>query len=575
MAKKKPNPELDTRPARMEDFTPTGRKAARAIVTDFGDNLGNTLRAQGAAKRRQATNARAKGGKAADNARTYDAAAKRMEESAPVVDRMKRRRTTVEGMAANNVEAVELAATSHRMPPSRHPQSGKEGLQESLGGTGWYLHANQGVSSEIPAGFPKDKAVAATSTLSQGTKPEDERASMGALSHAVHSGATVKMTPAVHAHLAHHGGAPYTLGTEVPFRDLDPRHASALADPAIRSHMEQHSPDVAWTEIARAASHENRTKALAVLTGATPVEQAQNPSTAPKTNTYTRNIALASSDTPNHAAVAGEYLMRGAHVGDLIRGDIPNGQRVGEYTHPDDLHLRTRGAAGPARPAQRLTGTQEMLDLFGKRGSQEGILNPRLSTPQDSWQMGIHNVGVSEPSVIKVSGDVTPGSKTHQGTTVSPDARVTPANVAHAVHDEATMRAAAILTRRFRPGYEVPSQLVQETGWTGARRLAGGDAEYNAAVREQGRVSKESAAADPPVTKRTSRVFLDGHEQKASQMQLPKGRDVPNPAQAHLDAAHDQVWTAGHEARHQATVAKRRREGRALPVDPEARAAGW
>lgn len=45
---------------------------------------------------------------------------------------------------------------------------------------------------------------------------------------------------------------------------------------------------------------------------------------------------------------------------------------------------------------------------------------------------------------------------------------------------------------------------------------------------------------------------------------------------AHVEAAHDQPsWTPALQARHEATLAKRRRTGTMLPVDPQARAEGW
>lgn len=465
---------LDTRPLVMGDLNGPQKRAARAIVRDYGANLPDEMEAQGASKRRQAANARAKGGKPAQNARTYDAAAARMEQSAPVIRKMKRRPTTVQGMAANNVEAVKLAATTQRMPG------------ESLGGTGWYVHANEAVQSEVPHGFPLDRAIAASSTLSQGTRPEDERASMGAAAHAIHSGAGVTMTPHVRAHLVSRGlPVTHAPGTVVPFHELSGAHASALAAPEIREHMEAHSPQIGWRELGRAASEGNRAKAHEILTGRTPVEEAQSPFTAPKTNTYTRNIAMAT-----RGDAANEYLARGAHLGDLIRGDVSKGQ--------------------------------EMLDLYGKRHSEEGILSPHLTTPQDSWQMGIHNVGVSEPSVTKVSGDMAPGVKTHQGVSAAPDARITSQNVVHAVHDEATQKAAAMLTSEYRPGYRVPSQLVQETGWTGARRLAGEDSEFNAQQREQGRISKEAAvtASELARPKKTTRPVINGQQFKAVQGEL-------------------------------------------------------
>lgn len=52
--------------------------------------------------------------------------------------------------------------------------------------------------------------------------------------------------------------------------------------------------------------------------------------------------------------------------------------------------------------------------------------------------------------------------------------------------------------------------------------------------------------------------------------------DDPHPVTAHLAAAHEQEpWTPGHQARHDATVAKRRRTGTMPPVDPAARVQGW
>lgn len=52
--------------------------------------------------------------------------------------------------------------------------------------------------------------------------------------------------------------------------------------------------------------------------------------------------------------------------------------------------------------------------------------------------------------------------------------------------------------------------------------------------------------------------------------------DDPHPAAAHIEAAHEQQpWTHGDQARSDATVAKRRRQGKGITPDPEALKAGW
>lgn len=442
MRTRRTGPPVPTdRPVQLRDFTPEGRRAAVGVVQDFAERIPEHMESAAAGKRRLADNARAKGGAPARNARTYDAAAARFEAQAPVVRATRRRAGTVAGMAQNNVEAVELAATTHRMT-RLHPQNGREMHPESLAGTGWYHDANAAVAAQVPAGFHMDAAVAASSKLSQGTKPEDERASMGAAAHAIHNDEKVHVTPEIASHWAKRGlpavAHPHTMTT---YSDLPGEHAAALADPAIRSHMEESNGHIAWQQMGRAASTQNRAGAHDILTGRTPVSEAQSPFTAPKTNRYTANIATAVSRTQVDSDRAHEYRARGAHLGDLIRGDVPKGQ--------------------------------EMLDLYGQRHDTETFNSPRYSTPQDSWQMGIHNVGLRSPSAIKPAGDIKPGSKKHEGVSAHPDARVGSEAVVHAVHDEATMQAAAKLTRKYRPGYAVPSALVQETGWTGVRRLEG------------------------------------------------------------------------------------------------------
>jgi hypothetical protein len=474
----------------LSDFTPEGRRAAVGVVQDFAAHIPEHMEAAAASKRRQADNARAKGGKSAENAKAYDAAANRFEKQAPVVRAARRRPGTIAGMAQNNVEAVELAATTHRMT-RLHPQNGRPMHPESLGGAGWYHAANTAVDAQVPTGFHMDASVAASSKLSQGTKPEDERASMGSAARAIHNDVKVHVTPEIAQHWSNRGlPAIAHANTMASYADLPGAHAAALAEPKMRDHMEQSNGHIGWKEMGRAGSSGNRAAAHDILTGRTPVSEAQSPFTAPKTNRYTANIAGATSRTQVDKDRSGEYHARGAHMGDLIRGDVHHGQ--------------------------------EMLDLYGQRHDTTGFNSPKLSTPQDSWQMGIHNVGLGTPTAIKPAGDITPGSKRH-GVTAHPDARVGAAAVVHAVHDEATIQAAARLTKKYRPGYAVPSALVQETGWTGVRRLegtgTGGTGTADKAWNENQRQHAE--AKKPQKVKYVGQDASKKKKQKVSRPRLP------------------------------------------------------
>ena len=145
-----------------------------------------------------------------------------------------------------------------------------------------------------------------------------------------------------------------------------------------------------------------------------------------------------------------------------------------------------------------------MLDYYGLRHSNEGNLSNISTTVEDSWMHSL-NVGHPDPKISKAGGDIAPNVKTAMinGMKVSAhrSAEVKPSTIYHAFGNEATNTAAKKLQEKYNLDYTVPSMLVQETAWRGARAAAGKDPELNKKLRE-------SAEPKPKRTKKPKQMEL-------------------------------------------------------------------
>jgi hypothetical protein len=453
MAKRPQHAREFSEPMQFGSMSREHQTAAKAIVGDFTATFGERANKQADALDRQA----AQPGVKDSNAKLYGGKAKRLRRAAAVSDD---KPVSIGQAADRRIAAMTTAATTARMqgsgPTAEHPHHTNP---EGIGGEGWYFHAHGDVKAHAP-NTPSDVAMTASSMMSPGTDPQTERRALQALDQA-HSGGKVHMHPELVAHLASKGvSVPAEMhDTTVAFHELPGHVVGQLAQVDSQKVAAKHS-NVNFKAMGAVSATTNVAKAHDLMRGATRIEDAQSPTDAPKTWSYTNAQKLAVPGTPEH----GEYMARAQHVGAVLRGEQ--------------------------------NGRQDMLDLWGKRDSNEGILSNTQHTAEDNWMRGV-SVGLKDKGLLKAGGDVQPGVKQHPTAGSAAPAGVGGEAVYHAWNNAATTAAAKKLERQHGLGFTVPSVLVQETSWTGARREAGqnggkGDAEFNA--QERGRREDEVQA---------------------------------------------------------------------------------
>jgi len=507
------------------------QRTARDLVGEVGTELPERMRTRSAQIQRQADNSTKE-----SSARTKATAARKLARAAETAPSTE---LTLTRAARNRVGMVEKAATTERLPG------------ESIGGAGWYFHANAEVQ-KASGDFPTDPAAVAASTMSPGTRPEDERGALHALTAAHHAG-YVHFHPELVGALSSIG---HHVPAEVHDKVLPAEHIpgntiAALSDPRIRGAANGNSEGFDWTAIGRVAHPQNVAKAVEVLRGEIPAETAQSPVGAPKTWSYTHNIQKAVAGTPEHH----EYELRAAHLGSAIR---------------DEVH-----------------GAQGMLDLYGRRGSQEGILSSHGHTAEDSWMRTI-SIGHPDPLLRKATGDIGPTRMTRTTPTGrergAPEG-MKPGSMFHAWNNEATQRAAGMLQRKYDTEFNVPSTMVQETAWTGVRRESKEDKDYNAARRNEAADANYEPGVLPEGWPGSKPVPGRGAWQKdifGGESRLRDRAVHTKPANVHVlneteePTGRDRMRAeAASEAVYRNIQRKRRAQGRSMTVDPEARAQGW
>ena len=433
-------------------MTKVQQRVANKIVSDFGSTFSDRARTQG--KRYIAQH---------DADPTHkDAPAKRAKgrRLVAIADVHEDKPLTLASAAKNRVDAVTMSATTMRKP------------SEAIGGLGWYHDAHAEIAKKA-AGLPIDVVSTASSIMSPGASPETERASTAAL-------AAAHQNPEAHVHFssklvgdlrAAGHSVPVPVGETLHFSQV-PAHLVPLLAHSHREEALKNSGGVDWAGISSIASRENVTKATKVMRGEIPLSESQNPYTAPKTNSYSHDLVHSVPGTPEHT----EYMMRGADTAAAIRGDTG-----------------------------RVPG-QLMLDYHGLRSSNEGTLSNNGPTAEDNW-MRAASVGHLNPATLKGAGDINPTNKSYKthkeinGETVSAihsasrNPEVKANSVYHAWNNEATHQASLMIQKEHGLDYTVPSQFVQETAWTGLRRHAGADPDFNAENRETAKASRAEARA--------------------------------------------------------------------------------
>lgn len=434
MARKRPQHAKDfSEPMRWQDMTGQQQKAAKGIVSDFTGNFGPTAEKQATALEKQASQPGVK----PSNAKLYGGKAKRLRKAADIAPSGP---VSLNDAANNRISAMEKAATTMRLPE-----------ESAIGGAGWYFHAHGDVRAHAPNTHP-DVAMTASSMMSPGTDPQTERRALQSLDTA-HAHGSVHFGPELVQHLSAKGVAvPAELHDRaVPFAHIPGHVVGQMAQLDTQDAAHAHSHNVDYRAMGAISSTTNVAKAHDLMRGSTPLASAQSPTDAPKTWSYTDAQKKSVPGSDEHS----EYMARAQHLGDTMRGTQHGGQ--------------------------------QMLDLWGKRDSNEGILSNKQHTAEDNWMRGV-SVGLKDPGLLKAGGDVQPGIKVHPEHGPAAPPGVGGEAVYHAWNQRATQMAAEKLQKQHGLEFTVPSVLVQETAWTGARREAGqsggrGDQEFNAHVR--------------------------------------------------------------------------------------------
>ena len=440
-----------TEQVRLSDLTPEGRQAAEKIVSDFGTRVPDEMAKVAASKRKSAARARSIGTpKQLANAQIYEATAKRLDKAIPNAPKEP---ITLEGAANRRVSAVESAATQHRTP------------DESIGGSGFYFDSNKELSGSSPE--QKNAMITASSVLSQGATVRDERAAALAIGAAHSTNQQVYMHPVLAKSLKEHSGVTvpsHIVGKSVSVHDVPSDVFAAMADPTHRALVQTHARGIDFKSISKGASMDNIRKATDVIRSPQTAGDAQDPLSSAKTRSYTGNIAEAIPGTPHHE----EYKLRAAHLGAAIRGEVH--------------------------------GSQQMLDFYGLRHSNEGVLSNTAHTAEDSWMNSL-NVGHPDPKITKAGGDIKPTAKTAmidgKKVTAHPSPEVGAPAIYHAFGNAATSLASQKLQDKYQTEFTVPNMLTQETAWRGVRAGAGRDAELNKKKRKIANAEKSPKVKQP------------------------------------------------------------------------------
>lgn len=321
-------------------------------------------------------------------------------------------------------------------------------------GTDWYFRHHQKMADvAADTGFSKDKVIAASAVMSPQNAPDQEAAAISALAHG-HANPRASITVSKEA--VTRSGDP-SLGEYVdrpthPSK-FSPTQLAILSSPALRPHAQASGIDM--EDVAKGGAHSNVAKAVDVLRGNVAADKAIDPASSPKVWSYHSNIAQAE----------------------------PGGAVHEEFISRMDSLKQTPG--------------QSRMDLFGLRGSKEGILSPHNDTAEDSWMQAIstrQQLGsvsmpgrsgrASQQSPAKFS--VGEGGSANSKLIKSPSQIQSGASaeqLRHAWENKATRGAAAQLSHRT--GEIIPATGIQAGAWIEGRRQAGKDPEW--AERDQPR----------------------------------------------------------------------------------------
>lgn len=323
-------------------------------------------------------------------------------------------------------------------------------------GVGWYYdhHSHLAGVSES-TGVDKDRVITASAVMSPMNSPANELSAVGALAHLHTHDPELSLSPTARRSLG-------VKSRSIRFSALSESQAASIGDPELRSHITGVDADVLGN-VAKGGTRENVAKAIGVLRGSVAPEEAINPHSSAKVWGYRDSIQQAVPGTAEHE----EYMTRA----NTALFEMPG---------------------------------QQTMDLFGLRGSREGMFDPKKNTAEDTWQNAISsgqqlegiNAGRHDISPAKFVGSdkaMTTMGKTLEGVSAHPSGAIGAESLRHAWNNEATIRSARQLSRGT--DVNVPNTVAQEVAWTEARRRAGKDPAYQ---EINSRLSHFNAGAKKP-----------------------------------------------------------------------------
>ena len=420
--KKATGPDLSNRVLEFGDLSKEERSAAVGLESRLSETMPEQMSALAVKS--------AKSKKKAEQTK-----AKRYTEAAP---KMERKPLTMESMVEERKTAFNTAAAGTIRLPN-----------EDIAGQEFYFNKRRRLDEIVgDTGTPISRAVNATGRLSVRTTPENEEATLRALTEAHQKGSVILGNEAVNALKSTGANIPEELvGKTVKFKDMPGHLVRALADPSIRETAKKHVQNVDVDSLAKTSMRNNLQYAHETLQGLRETSPTENP----KLFAYDRSHELAEPETAVHR----EYQLRAGHVGKALRGEI--------------------------------AGTQMMFDFEGLRNSNEGALSNTLQTPNDSWMLANQRQqpqevrkAAGEVQLTKKSGTTKRGKSLEVGKGIK---AITPAGIQHAVGAEATSRAAREIQNEHGFEFTVPAMLVQEGVWATERRLDSKDKDFTAATK--------------------------------------------------------------------------------------------
>jgi hypothetical protein len=459
MARKRPGAPAG-RALQYEDLDPEGRRAARENWAEMGKAKSRHAGAVAAAQEAQTTST---------NPEYVKKMGHRESSLGTIGPHLEDKPMTLQGASAARVKLVHQGAAR-----------AKEAGGGDLGGADWYFgHHNLIREAGRQHGFSSHEAIAATTALSPLNAPESERPAGAAAMKLTAEPHTVTISKELHqatkAPIKRMGKSwqgqglgevpplpKEHVGQEVKVQDLHPVHVAAIGSVTAKMRnkgkpVESSAPE-AFTAMGATRLSDEVARSIGHLRGDIPHEDVISPHGGPKVWSYKESTKAAVPGSAEH----GEFATRMHH---FIHGDPHQG----------------------------------VMDLWGLRHSDQGILSPEHHTAEDTWMQSIStrqtplNVPGSRGrgvSVAKMAGsdpklsaaDAMRKSSPTSEAAVADDPRLTGTGIAHALNNKATRMAANKV--KIQMGHEtanMPAVAVQAMSWTEQRRQADKDPEYKIA----------------------------------------------------------------------------------------------